>query len=311
MLDCEDELSRRAVAAYWGLAIGDALGASVEFMTPSEIKHKYGVHDRIRGGGWLKLKQGQVTDDTEMSLALGEAIIQQGEVQPVAIAQSFDRWLQTKPIDTGLTVRRGIIHFRHTGIPNVVRSDDAGNGACMRVLPVALSTVGRSKSDIEEVSRQQAHITHNNSLSDAGCEAVIHILQGALLGSDKSWMMAGPVEELIASHPPFDFIKRRIENPSGYIVDTLVAVLHSFFETENFRDCLIDVVNRGGDADTTGAIAGMIAGAYYGLDQIPIDWWSVIDDDIRHRCHDQAIKLLRLSSLCGWTESWGMKEIGK
>ena len=65
-------LESRAVAAYVSLAIGDALGATVEFMTPREIAAQYGSHDRIRGGGWLKLRPGQVTDDTTMALALGQ-----------------------------------------------------------------------------------------------------------------------------------------------------------------------------------------------------------------------------------------------
>lgn len=69
------DIADRAVAAYLGLAIGDALGATVEFMTPAEIRHQYGTHREMRGGGWLRLKPGQVTDDTTMSLALGRAIL--------------------------------------------------------------------------------------------------------------------------------------------------------------------------------------------------------------------------------------------
>ena len=74
----------RGIAAYLGLAIGDALGATVEFMTPAEIRHEYGTHQHIIGGGWLKLKAGEITDDTEMSLALGDAILAAGKVDPPA-----------------------------------------------------------------------------------------------------------------------------------------------------------------------------------------------------------------------------------
>ena len=88
--------------------------------------------------------------------------------------------------------------------------------------------------------------------------------------------------------------KRRRENPSGYVVDTLQAVFQSFFATESFEDCLIDVVNRGGDADTTGAIAGMLAGAYYGLESIPKRWLKAIDEDIATQCPAQARALLAL-----------------
>ena len=79
----------RAAAAYLGLAIGDALGATVEFMTPREIVAQYGRHDSIRGGGWLRLKSGQVTDDTTMALALGRSILDHGEVCAEAAAAAL------------------------------------------------------------------------------------------------------------------------------------------------------------------------------------------------------------------------------
>lgn len=107
----------RAVAAYLGLAIGDALGATVEFMTPREIVAKYGVHDQLIGGGWLHLKPGQVTDDTTMALALGESILKQGRVDALAAAQAFDGWMRAKPVDIGNTVRRNLLQFRKTGKP--------------------------------------------------------------------------------------------------------------------------------------------------------------------------------------------------
>ena len=88
----DPDLKNRAIGAYLGLAVGDALGASVEFLTPREIKQKYGVHQEIIGGGWLHLKPGQVTDDTEMSLALGQSIIEQQGVNAEKIADAFKRF---------------------------------------------------------------------------------------------------------------------------------------------------------------------------------------------------------------------------
>lgn len=291
----EIKLTDKAIAAYWGLAVGDAFGATVEFMTPREIRHQYGVYETIRGGGWLGLKKGQITDDTEMALALGKSILQQGRLDACSVAQHFDNWLQGKPVDVGQTVRRGIINFRQTGMTAVAESNDAGNGACMRLLPVALLTLGHSKTEIQAASRLQAHTTHHNILSDAACETVIHIIHGALYGADKVDLLHGPITELTRQHPQFNFRKRRMDNPSGYIVDTMQAVFQSFIDTDNFRDCLIDVVNRGGDADTTGAIAGMIAGAYYGLPDIPTEWLSVINPQIRASCRNQAKSILSLS----------------
>jgi ADP-ribosyl-[dinitrogen reductase] hydrolase len=85
-----------------------------------------------------------------------------------------------------------------------------------------------------------------------------------------------------------------MENPTGYIVDTMIAVLQAFIDTDSFRDCLVDVVNRGGDADTTGAIAGMIAGAYYGLHAVPREWLAALDPRVRDACRDQALALMEM-----------------
>jgi len=92
-------LTARALGAYLGLAVGDALGATVEFMTPSEIRERHGVHRDILGGGWLRLRKGQVTDDTEMALALGRSILAEGRVEPRAVAEAFSAWMRGKPVD--------------------------------------------------------------------------------------------------------------------------------------------------------------------------------------------------------------------
>jgi ADP-ribosyl-[dinitrogen reductase] hydrolase len=285
-----NEMEQRAEAAYLGLAIGDALGATVEFMTPREIAHHHGVHQEVVGGGWLHLKPGAVTDDTTMSLALGEAILAQRGIDPHAIATSFDDWMRAKPVDIGNTVRRGILNFRNRGeAVSPLNEHDAGNGACMRTLPVALATLGHGDEQIMAAIQAQAHITHNNPISDAGTFCVVKLVQLAIHGTALVELRHGPVHRLLEAYPDFVFRrKRRIENPSGYIVDTLRAVLSGFFDTDSFESCLIDVVNRGGDADTTGAIAGMIAGAYYGLDAIPRRWLKRLDADIARRCREQA-----------------------
>ena len=133
------DLQARALGAYLGLAIGDALGATVEFMTSGEIRRQYGVHRDIVGGGWLKLKPGQVTDDTEMSLAMGRAIIAAGGFDLHAIADAWAAWLKRRPIDVGNTCRRGIQRYLIDGsLDKPFSEGDAGNGALMRNLPVIL-----------------------------------------------------------------------------------------------------------------------------------------------------------------------------
>ncbi len=291
------EIEQRAVAAYLGLAVGDALGATVEFMTPREIEHKHGVHRDIVGGGWLHLKPGMVTDDTTMSLALGDALLEAQGVDAQVIGKHFDQWMRNKPVDIGNTVRRGILNFRNKGELSVPPNEyDGGNGACMRVLPVAIATLGQDETVVRAAVEAQSHLTHNNPLSDAGTWCVVQMLQMAIQGESVAALRQGPVEALLQTHPEFVFRrKKRTENPSGFIVHTLRAVFSALFDTDNFEDCLVDVVNRGGDADTTGAIAGMIAGALYGLDAVPERWLKKLAGDTERLCREQASALLDLS----------------
>jgi len=284
----------RAEAAYLGLALGDALGATVEFLTPREISYQYGVHREIRGGGWLGIKPGQVTDDTTMSLALGNAILADGgSVQPMSCARAFDAWMRSKPVDIGNTVRRNLLLYRRTGNPVALPSEhDAGNGAAMRVLPVALATQALAESQVRVAVRAQAHVTHHNPVSDAACEFIALSVQDFMRGEPLRSVYRGRIRPLISDHPEFSFRRRRRENPSGWIVETMQVVLQSLLETGDFESCLVEVTNRGGDADTTGAIAGMLAGALYGLDAIPARWRKALDPVVRNACRTQARELV-------------------
>lgn len=293
--DSGEHLRRRAVGAYLGLAVGDALGATVEFLLPREIEAEYRVHKDMHGGGWLKLRKGQVTDDTEMTLALGRSILREGRVDAQAAAVAFSDWMRTKPVDIGNTVRRGIAHFRQTAEAEMPENEHgAGNGACMRCLPVALCTLGAEAEAVDRANRIQAHVTHHNRLSDAGTLCVIRMVQAAIFGGDKA-SLKRLVESLIAEERHFAFERKRIDNPSAYIVDTLRVVFQALFATDSFESALIDVVNRGGDADTTGAIIGMLAGALYGPAAIPVRWTRHLDRHIKQEAVSQAHALLALS----------------
>lgn len=291
-------LTARAIGAYLGLAVGDALGATVEFMTPREIKASRGALRDIVGGGWLRLGPGEVTDDTTMSLALGQSILQRGRVEAHAVAEAFSDWMRAKPVDCGNTVRRGISRYRRTGEAQVPESpNDAGNGACMRCLPVALAYLGAEDAELVEALRVQSHVTHNSPLSDLGTLMVVRMVQRAMLQGGRAELKE-IADELAAAEPGFAYANRRMENPSGFIMETLRAVLQSLFATDDFESALIDVVNRGGDSDTTGAILGMIAGAHYGVSAIPKRWITVLDAEVRNACFEQALALLRLSPYC-------------
>lgn len=289
----EDEVIKRARAAYLGLAIGDALGATTEFMTPSEIRSRYKVHHKIIGGGWLYLKPGHVTDDTEMSLALGRAVSLAGKWDLQRIADHFVGWMRGKPIDIGATCRRGIRDYMLKGWLEAPYNDwDAGNGAAMRMAPVALLTLG-DDAQLQKFAIEQAHLTHNHKLSDAACVVIGRMVHQGILGTDRR-RLHQTTRELVAEYPNFRFNNYH-GNAGGYVVETLQTVFHYLFSTATFEECLIGVVNQGGDADTTGAIAGMIAGAFYGLDAIPVRWLKKLNKEVKAEVVVQADLLVNLS----------------
>ena len=273
-----EEIHDRARAAFIGMAIGDALGATVEFMTASEIREKYGVFRDIIGGGWLRLKPGQVTDDTEMALCIARAIVKNQTWSLVAVADHFSAWLKSRPVDCGDTCRKGIRSYMLHGTLEVPASEwDAGNGAAMRILPAVLFSLPDDEL-LKKYLLEQAHITHNSPVSDAACICLGQLLQMALCGAEKSRLRRN-VDGLVTRFPTFAFEPYR-GLATGYVVDTLQTVFHWFFGGRSFEECVVGTVNQGGDADTTGAICGMLAGAYYGMESIPKRWIKKMDGKV-------------------------------
>ncbi|MBI5814664.1 MAG: ADP-ribosyl-[dinitrogen reductase] hydrolase [Nitrospinae bacterium] len=285
----------RALASYLGLAIGDALGATTEFMTPQEIRSAYGVHNELRGGGWLHIKPGRVTDDTQMAMALGDSIIEKGKVEPKAAADAFIGWMRSKPPDIGGTVRRGLQRYIVNGTTEAEPSEQAaGNGAAMRNLPVALAALNDDEL-FRDWSMAQAHVTHNNRLSDGGTVLLCDMARQAVVNGQTA-----PLHSIarmwIALYPEFEYKKFKTSDSDGYIVHTARVVLNFFFNTLDFESCLTGVVNIGGDADTNAALAGQIAGAFYGLDSIPSRWLKKLDPAVRDRIEKQVDGLLEISA---------------
>jgi ADP-ribosyl-[dinitrogen reductase] hydrolase len=286
-------LQDRALGAYLGLAVGDALGATVEFMTAREIAAQYRVHNQLIGGGWLRLKPGQVTDDTEMSLALGSALIASGGWNVKAISDAFVAWLRRRPVDIGNTCRRGISQYLATGACCMPAApDNGGNGAAMRNLPTVLASLASEESLVQR-SLEQAHITHNHPQSDAGTLLLARMTRRLLLDGEQA-PCAQLAQDLIQQDPAFQF-KPWPGRTTGYIVDTVQTVLDGFFNSGSFEECLIRVVNRGGDADTTGALAGQLAGALYGVQGIPARWLKKLDPAVTAAIYKQTPELLKLS----------------
>ncbi len=289
-----DDREGRALAAFLGFAIGDALGATVEFMTRGEIAAAYGVHRRIIGGGWLKLKPGAVTDDTQMALALARSLVRRRGFDAQDVCEEFAAWLRSGPADVGNTCRRGIRRFIVQGATMGAFSEgDAGNGAAMRVAPVALATLGRPEAAVEW-TLGQCRITHHHPLSDAASLALVRMTQ-ALISGEGERGARGAAETLTAAQPAFAFAPYR-GLYSAYIVDTMQTVLHGFFATMSFSDCLVETVNQGGDADTSGALAGMLAGAAYGLAAIPQEWLARLDKAVAAEIREQVPQLLALAA---------------
>lgn len=287
------EILSRARGAFLGLAVGDALGAPVEFMTSHEIRAKYGVLNDLVGGGWLRLKPGQVTDDTEMSLCIARAIAATGGWSITAIADNFAAWMKSKPIDMGDTCRRGIRNYLLKGVLETPYNQwDAGNGAVMRALPVYLYTLG-DEALLARHAVEQARITHNHPLSDAACIHFGRLVQLAILGYSKN-RLRRELEGLLAEHPAFRFDPYR-GLATGFVVDTMQTVFHHFFRGRDFEECVVGTVNQGGDADTTGAICGMLAGAFYGEESIPRRWRKKMDRRVTEEVTALAERLTALS----------------
>ncbi|WP_028310382.1 ADP-ribosyl-[dinitrogen reductase] hydrolase [Derxia gummosa] len=284
----------RALGAYLGLAIGDALGATVEFMTPREIVANLGVHRDITGGGWLKLKAGQVTDDTTMALALGDAIVASGGFDARAAAEAFADWLRAKPVDCGNACRRGIRRYLADGsVCGPYNEGDGGNGAVMRCLPVPLAALHDAAS-CDAWNLGQAHITHNHALSDAATVAFGRMTRRLVLGEGEAALRA-EARDFVAQWPKFTHTPWP-GRASGYVVDTVQTVLHHVLGMNDFEQCLIAVVNCGDDADTTGALAGMLAGARCGASALPARWLDRLDAKVVVRIREQVPALLAVAA---------------
>jgi ADP-ribosyl-[dinitrogen reductase] hydrolase len=283
----------RALGAYLGLALGDALGATVEFLTAREIVHHHGVHRDIVGGGWLKLPRGAVTDDTTMSLALGQALVDGGGWSLPAVADAFVAWLRGKPVDCGNTCRRGIQRYIDDGsFHGPLNDGDGGNGALMRNLPVVLASLA-DEAALAERSVLQARLTHHHPQSDAATLAFARMTRALLLDAPPA-AVAQIAQELVRLHPAFRFDPYP-GRASAYVVDTAQTVLHHYFAHDDFESCLVATVNRGGDADTTGALAGMLAGARCGAQALPARWVDALDPHVAARIRAQTVALLALA----------------
>ena len=288
-----------------GLATGDALGVPVEFMERQEIAQnpvtsmrEYGTHQQPKGT-W--------SDDTSLTLALMDSIIAKNGIVYEDMMDRFSNWLMYgdytasgEVFDVGNATSRAIMNYGRGRNPlecGGIAEYENGNGSLMRILPLVFYLQKYADNTMEEQMRivhQVSSLTHRHPISLIGCgiytNIAMHLLgqqvplyscveQGILESftyyENKKWDDIRAYERLQDLYE-FQKLPEAEIKSSGFVVDTLEAALWSLLNTNTYKECVLKAVNLGEDTDTVGAVAGGLAGIYYGADGIPKEWLNVI-----------------------------------
>ncbi len=276
-----DELNR-AAGALMGLAAGDAVGTTVEFLPRGGFPP---VTDMI-GGGPFRLEPGQWTDDTTMALCLAESLLVDSDLSPDDLMARFDQWVENgynsstgRCFDIGNTTLAALGRFKRTGNPYAGEANAraAGNGSIMRLAPVPIRW-WHDSAKAEAISRKQSLTTHAAPEAVDACALLTRIITSAIQGHQRDKALSPQVDPhwqpAIRAIAAGDWRSKKEPDISstGYVVHTLEAALWAVATTTTFEGAILRAVNLGHDADTVGAVAGQIAGALYGLDAIPQHW---------------------------------------
>jgi len=276
-----ESFADRARGALLGLAIGDALGTTLEFTRRDSAPR----HTEMIGGGPFRLDPGVWTDDTSMALCLAETLLAAGEVEPRDLMGRFIGWWRRGDnsvtgscFDIGNTTRAALERFERTDNPLAgdPAAAAAGNGSLMRLAPVALFYCD-DRAAAGRAARLQSQTTHAAPECLDACEAFALLLVDAFQGAEKSTVLgdqitgfSGRVGDIMAGQwrgKPRDGI-----SSSGYVAHTLEAALWAVSQASSFEEAIILAVNLGDDADTVGAVTGQLAGALWGASAIPPRW---------------------------------------
>lgn len=294
-------LKSRYLATLLGLAAGDAVGTTVEFSP----RGSFAPVTTMTGGGPFNLQPGQWTDDTSMALCLAESLITKGECNPADQMARYLNWWQWGYLsstgscfDIGMTVRSALQNFADTGNPysGDTSPRSAGNGSLMRLAPVVLF----ASPDVEQaitLAADSSRTTHGAPEAVESCQLFAALLCRALAGVGKDDLLAGigyqPAEPKLKEMASGSFISKLEQQirGTGYCVDSLEAALWCFFNTDSFEAAVLRAANLGDDADTTAAITGQIAGAYYGVEAIPPSWLAPLA--MRADIEEMALRLLQ------------------
>lgn len=316
-------LKDKIAGALYGVAVGDALGGPLEFMTAEQIAQRYGLVTEMIGGGWLSLRPGETTDDTAMTMAVAEGIIEAPECPIPSIGARFIRWANSGPKDIGGTCRASIGHAaflagkkqgedyptlteniwfaaaQDTADQNHGRS--GGNGALMRAVYPALYYPEKDQAIQKTVD--QGRMTHWDADSDEACKIyadVLHCIIEAAASLNEPTVIFIEASDILRG-TKYDIAEighagRRGElNPTGYVVDSLKCALYALWDGDDFDEAIIKAANMGGDADTIAAICGGLAGALYGFATIPQEWIDALSEADRARL-DAAVE----AALSNW-----------
>jgi ADP-ribosyl-[dinitrogen reductase] hydrolase len=288
-----------------GLACGDALGATLEFLSRDEVRARYGQLREIVGGGWLRLAPGEVTDDTQMATCIAESIVATGSVDGDDIARRFVDWLHSNPKDIGTTTRRALMYldqgltwqeagertYREAGGQGI------GNAGVMRCAPVGLFRY-RDLDRLIADTRLSSAITHADPLAQWAAVAVNVAIRELLLNGQQPDFLeriAAVIEERAVAQAVrvIPLLSADEVRGTGYALHTMQTALWSLTHHPTFEEAVIAAVNFGDDADTSGAVTGALAGVREGAGAIPARWLAVLKprEELRalaHRLHERA-----------------------
>lgn len=276
------EVESRVSGGLLGVAAGDALGATVEFMSPSEISSRFGVHREILGGGAFNWQPGEGTDDTDLTWAVLAAYLD-GSYTLRRAADNMLEWFDSNPRDIGGATSQALGRLERNGDPRKSGNTgefSCGNGSLMRCMPTALArpddtTRRRELAEISAITH--AHVRCVDSCIAYG-EIVNSLLEGAsvadALASARALDLDSAVRGALDIDPALDVEYLRT---GGYVIDSLACSVWAIQQDGSFEDVLVALVNRGKDADTTGAIAGGLLGVLRGVDAIPSRWRAKLE----------------------------------
>jgi ADP-ribosyl-[dinitrogen reductase] hydrolase len=299
----------RAIGSLVGLAVGDAVGAAVEFQGPGTFEP---ISDMI-GGGPFNLKPGEWTDDTSMALCLAESLIERKGFDAKDQLQRYVRWWKGGHysakgycFDIGNQTSTALAEFVATGKPfcGPIGDDNSGNGSLMRLCPAVIPFCDDPEEAIAAAG-ESSRTTHGSRQCVDACRYFGALLVGAMNGVPKRALLQGvyspmsgcwesrPLDAKIVEVAAGSF--RAKEPPeirgTGYVVDCLEAALWAFDRTDTFKEAILSAANLGDDADTTAAVCGQIAGAYYGYSQIPENWRKLAMIDVIERLAKALVEL--------------------